>query len=472
MLRPRSRLAAGLAAGLAGLAAGLTLAAAGTGPAAAAPRTGTPDGDGWKVGVFGQRRVQAPAHGGFSRVIYMNDCRPGGCIVVPGTDDSRTNRSSIPQQTSQLDAWPHGDAAWAALVRCVRETYAPFDVQIVTEDPGQANHFEVFVGGDPEDIQLEGALGVAPFVPCGGIIDNVPTFVFANLTDQTDVLCWAVAQETAHAFGLDHVLLRDDPMTYLVPPYRKRFQNQAGACGEELAAPRECWCGGDTQNSYAFLTATFGASELPAPGVTITTPHAGAWVRGGFPVQVALDSLLEMQEVALAVDGTTVAALTAPPFAFNGPAELAPGPHGVRVRAIDQRGLEGEATVAVLALAACGADGACAAGHHCLGGACVPGASEPGGLGATCATGADCGSGSARPPSTTARPARCRATTGAAASSYACIGDSAGCAGRAATQRLRRRRRQARPGDLTLALGLGLGLSALGLRRRRRAARA
>ncbi len=366
---------------LAGLLAalGLTIPAL---PASAVP-----------AGTYVPRRVHVAPHGGFSHVIYMNDCRPGGCIVVPGDDDSRSNRSSIPQMTSQLDAWPHGDAEWDELVRCVRETYAPFDIQIVTDDPGQASHFEVFVGGDPEDLQFSDALGVAPFIPCGGIQDNVPTFVFANVDNRTDVLCWAVAQETAHAFGLDHVLLRDDPMTYLTPPYRKRFQNQAGSCGETMNEPRECFCGDASQNSYAFLSATFGASNLPAPGVVITSPHAGAWVVPGAPVSFTVDSLLAMQEVALAVDGATTSSLGQPPFAFNLPLAMTPGPHQVRVRAVDQRGLEGQAEVNVVVLGACGGGTTCGSGTVCLGGVCLPDASQPGGLGATCETPVECGSG-------------------------------------------------------------------------------
>jgi hypothetical protein len=388
------------------------------------------------VGTYVPRRVEVAPHGGFSHTIYLNDCRPDGCVVIPGNDDSRANRSTIPTQTSQLPPWPYGDDEWNQLVACVRETYAPFDVQIVTTDPGQANHFEVFVAGRPEDIQFSDALGVAPFISCNGIPDNVPSFVFADVSNSTDQLCWAVAQESAHVFGLDHVLLAADPMTYLAPPFRKRFQDEDGNCGEEIARPRECWCGGSTQNSYQFLLENFGESDLPPPGVSITTPHSRAWVQPGFVVGMAIDSLVAMREVSLAVDDVTTTTLRMPPFGFNAPAELVPGFHTVRIRAIDQRNLQGEDEIVVRVLASCGAG--CADGTLCLGGVCVPDATNPGGLGTACALPEDCGSGTCT--STLDDGARCTATCDpgrACPAGFSCIGagdglcwpaaDSGGC---------------------------------------------
>lgn len=61
------------------------------------------------------------------------------------------------------------------------------------------------------------------------------------------------------------------------------------------------------------------------------------------------------------------------------------------VRAVDDRGLEGSATVAVTVLTPCSAG--CASGTLCLGGVCPPGAASPCGLGASCTASTDCGSG-------------------------------------------------------------------------------
>jgi len=209
-----------------------------------------------------------------SHTIYLNPCLPDGCTLRPGNDDSRTDTSSIPQQQAVLTAFPHGQEKWDALVQCVTDLYAPFNITITDVDPGNANHFEVMVAGNGSAIGVDGAGGVAPFEPCDGQLeDNVISFVFAAQTSNLDFMCWAAAQESAHVFGLDHLLSAKDPMTYLTPPIKKEgFQNVDAKCGEELGQPRECWCGGTTQNSYQYLMDVFGPSQLEPATMTITEP--------------------------------------------------------------------------------------------------------------------------------------------------------------------------------------------------------
>src|SRR5665647_163241 len=95
--------------------------------------------------------------------------------------------------------------------------------------------------------------GVAPFVGCGATEDNVISFVFAGQSNDLEYLCAAVAQEACHVWGLDHELNKLDPMTYLDLGSLKRFQNAPAQCGETLDAPRQCYCGSNTQNSYCLL---------------------------------------------------------------------------------------------------------------------------------------------------------------------------------------------------------------------------
>lgn len=130
-----------------------------------------------------------------SNKLYLNDCRPNGCALQPGFDDSRSNHTSIAFTATTMSAWPHGDALWDELVSCVRATFRPFDIEVVTDDPGAANHSEVIVAGTFAQLnpELEGAGGVAPFIGCGGSDDNVITFVFAQQSDDLEYLCGAVA---------------------------------------------------------------------------------------------------------------------------------------------------------------------------------------------------------------------------------------------------------------------------------------
>src|SRR5690606_18180825 len=76
-----------------------------------------------------------------SRLIYLNNCKgettstgAPGCRITRGTNNSRTNTSSI--ASGNLSAYTGSDATWDAIVQCVRETYAPFNVTITDIDPG------------------------------------------------------------------------------------------------------------------------------------------------------------------------------------------------------------------------------------------------------------------------------------------------------------------------------------------------
>ncbi len=325
-----------------------------------------------------------------SHTIYLNPCLPNGCIVKPGFDNSKTDTSSIPQSQATLTAWPHGQQNWTRLVQCVKDLYAPFDIQITDVDPGSADHFEVMVAGNANAIGVPGAGGVAPFVPCDGQLqNNVISFVFAADISNQDFLCWAAAQESAHVFGLDHELNAKDPMTYLNPPIKKPgFQDDNADCGEDT--PRECYCGGTKQNSFQYLMDTFGPANLTPATLAITTPADGAWVKPGFGVRFDAMSQLSVTSASLKIDGAAAGSIGQnDPHAFNTPTTVAGGEHTVTVDAIDSGNRTMSSQITVNVTAACNAQAPCATGH-CLGGYCLPGADVAGGLGATCVGNEDC----------------------------------------------------------------------------------
>jgi MYXO-CTERM domain-containing protein len=326
-----------------------------------------------------------------SNKLYLNDCRPNGCTVTPGNDDSRTNRSSIPQSVARLDAWNHGDAAWNDLVACVKDTFLPFQIEVVTTDPGTASHFEVMVGGSSAQLSPDlVAGGVAPFLGCNASDDNVISFVFAGTSNDPEFLCGAVAQEACHVWGLDHELNALDPMTYLDLGSRKRFQNDDARCGEELASPRSCYCGGTTQNSYEYMTQTFGAANLPPPTLAIATPTEGQWVKPGFAIRAELTSVLGARSAALTIDGVEVSSLSPGPFGFNAPTTIIGGDHTIAIVGTDGGARTVSESVNVHVTGACSASGTCSSGLHCLGGFCLPGSDVEGGLGAACTGNAAC----------------------------------------------------------------------------------
>jgi len=300
-----------------------------------------------------------------SNVIYLNPCA-GGCTIQPGWDDSRIDTSSIVTRTVTISEFAHGPAAWDAVVSCVAGMYEPFGVVVTDVDPGSAPHFEAIVAGAAANIGANGIGGLSPFT-CG-VIDNAITYSFANMYGSVQDICETVAQETAHAFGLEHEYLCEDPMTYLTGCGAKSFQDTDAACGE--FSPRDCECGGATQNSFQMLLREFDAGQPTPPALAIVAPRDGDLVQPGFVVEVEAGDNVGIGEVAVWLNDQLVAESGQPPFVFNAPDTLAVGPVAVRVQATDNRGETSEKTITVEMGAPCSDDDSCAGGEVCRSGRC------------------------------------------------------------------------------------------------------
>lgn len=416
-------------------------------------------------------RQDAQALANISHKLFLNRC-VGGCLVQPTgfmQDDSRTNKSSIADSPVTLSAFGLGDARWNELVECVKQTFIPFNVEILTADPGAGvSHFEVMItGGSSTQLnpQLQ-AGGVAPFISCNAQYNNGLSFVFA--ANDMEFLCGAVAQEAAHVWGLDHELNKDDPMTYLDLGSLKRFQNVDAQCHDGNIQPiPQCRCGNARQNSYQYMLQTFGASNLPPATVAIATPVEGQWVKPGFPVRAQIMSAIAgTNGGSLSIDGTQTATASATaPLAFNAPTTLSGGEHTVTVTATDGGSRSASASVKVKVTAACSATTACAANTYCIGGFCVPGKDVEGGLGATCTSNDNCISGQC---GTADGESLCTGgcdSEGKCPSGYECLGDGAGAVCWPSSDSGGCSTGGSNGGPL--ALFAGLGFAALVLRRRR-----
>lgn len=331
------------------------------------------------------------AHAPPSRILYLNDCKPSGCLIEPSDhDDSRHNLSSIVGTGRHtLAPYSGSDAAWQAIVACVRENYAPFTIQVVTTDPGDVPHYEAFAAGLPADVGFpSGVAGVASF-SCG-IIPDAVSFSFLNLDpENVDDACWTISQESAHNFGLSHSMLSTDAMTYLPQPPRKRFVDALSCIGTQgCCLPMgECRCGLTDQNSFQRLTWTFGAAGATPPDIWIDEPNNTATVRPGFAVRATVADWDGVDKVELLVDDVVRATATAAPYAFTTPADLAAGEHRVVVRATDRLGLAGQVLITVNVVPPCTTDESCGAGRVCGDdGNCVA-APPPADEGGGCASG-------------------------------------------------------------------------------------
>lgn len=325
-----------------------------------------------------------------SRLIYVKRCPDTGCVVRFGPqDDSRTDTSSIADGARTIGAFRQGDQVWADMMACVRATYAPFNVGVTDVDPGNVPHYEHLVGGRPSDLRPDfgnGVGGVAPF-SCGDI-PNAISYTFDVWGPDALALCYVVAQETAHAFGLEHEMNNKDPLTYLSGPFPKRFQAIAAPCGE--FENRACECGGVTQNSYQHILDMFGPGVPTAPMVEIESPASGKRVQPRFVVKVDAVDDVAVDRVELHIDGTKVAETKAAPYRLTAPADLAEGPHTVEVVAYDVQGTPGSATVEIELGPPCSASSGCEGTDVCVMGGCVAGPDAPGGLGAFCQANTEC----------------------------------------------------------------------------------
>jgi hypothetical protein len=417
----------------------IALVAALVGSAAADPATTSPMptismGAGKQVAVP-TRADQFTPHAEVSPYIYLNRCM-GGCTVTgAGLNDARNQQSSIPAagsytigefankfgqtQTSGMGTClnPDGSSAstpcandaacaslgtgavcdnadyeWAQVVQCMKEVYSPFAVTLTETPPtGGVSYTEAIIAGQPSDIGLDASiLGIAPIL-CNSPQDNVISFSFANhhaAADRVNNICWTAAQETAHAFGLDHeyqfndgMSACSDPMTYRTDcGGEKFFRNKFAQCGRYSTTDYTC---NASQNSHQAILAVFGPGQslIPPPTVSVSLPANGATVTKSWNTAAMAGSRRGVATLELWLNGYKWTSAPGAAFGAEGqpdpsnyslvaPAAVPDGAMFIIVKAYDDLGEEADAAPIKVTLgAACTADSSCLTGQHCNTGA-------------------------------------------------------------------------------------------------------
>lgn len=231
-------------------------------------------------------------------LVYLN--RFGGTYRC-GNDDSSRNLSSVVCEgggQGTVGGFSGSAAQWDFVRTCVADLFAPFNLHVTDLEPTEGDYVEAVVGGSPDEAGMPwGVGGVAPF-SCG-LIPKAVVYAFADVYgNDMQGVCETVAQEVAHAFGLDHAFLCQDPMTYLGGCGAKAFQDTWAQCGE--FEPRECSCGGTSQNSVQAMLTLLGASDgsppppppvdRAGPSVALVSPEPGAILPANATVQVVADA--------------------------------------------------------------------------------------------------------------------------------------------------------------------------------------
>ncbi len=346
---------------------------------------------------------------GISPTLFLDRCA-GGCNIHGGNiNDARTLTSTIPNPGDYLvnefenaahQSGAAADAEWGMFVQCMKEVYSPFMVNVtdVQPPPGVSYHLALVAGKPPEVGLGNDILGVAPLAGNCAAFDNVISFSFANAHPQTDPkdralnICWTAAQESAHAFGLDHEYAFidgrsacNDPMTYRFDcGGEKFFRNETAKCGEDQDRPCQC---GANQNSHLKILSVFGAGTpiTAAPMSTVTTPSVGSTAASSLPATVISSAFSPrgIARVELYLNGFKWADAKGAAFGRTGQPVSAYGltvPPGVPdsvydvvARAYDDLGAFTDSapiTVTKGAAGGCATAATCAAGQKCEAGKC------------------------------------------------------------------------------------------------------
>jgi hypothetical protein len=350
-----------------------------------------------------------------SPILYLNRCK-GGCTISSGVDDARANSSSIPcpgggatpgggcpspgvssfmieefkNSAGQIGA--AADAEWAELMKCVRELYSPYAIEVTdVVPPGGLSHNQGIVAGKPSNIGWSGIGGVAPGTSCNPR-DNVISFTFSNIyaagPERIYNICSVVGQETAHAYGLDHAYAFSDgrsacpdPMSYRSECGGQRFfRNDNATCGEYSGRP--CQCGG-FQNSHLKILAIFGPGTpiTKPPALTVSSPAPNEQVGNGATVVATASAQRGVARLELWLNGYKWATAKGAPFTSTGQPETTypiPFPSGVPdgvidivVKAFDDINVVTEsAPITVTKGVPCTDASSCATGQSCAEGRC------------------------------------------------------------------------------------------------------
>ncbi len=301
----------------------------------------------------------AAGRAGATQIVYLDFSDGTETITFAEIDDSTANRSSIGGASPYpAFAWPSistgveaRSQVVARVARAVHAMFLPYDVIITLTRPTAPPFTTVMIGGDPRDLALRENYGGVAYMDCGNKQPSNIVFAFpSRLRGNERGLVVTIAQEAAHAFGLEHTDSRRDVMHPLLSPEQMSFLDEDGPVLDGRL------CGAPTQNSHRRLIDAVGVwqgGEKPfddglkddrtGPRLRVESPTAGAQVTQPLILAVSADDdggiesvTVELRDAAGRVERLS---LSRPPYRFS-LGGLMPGPVTLRVNARDRAGNE------------------------------------------------------------------------------------------------------------------------------------
>jgi hypothetical protein len=203
-----------------------------------------------------------------SHTIYINR-EPTSYSLGSPSDSAANVTSIIPHDLTTLGVGQVqlSASSWRLTEECLEAKLAAYDVEVVSEDPGDVDHWELVVTHDGTELDMPaGAAGLA-HSDCPSSAPRELSFAFwqpfalgSNWEGLCEMLAWEVGIMAGLSPSVDcrDVLGKGSGTEPLCQDGTAYLDETLGCATSEDYSPGPCRCGGSLQNSHEVMTTYFG----------------------------------------------------------------------------------------------------------------------------------------------------------------------------------------------------------------------